>query len=208
MAQAWSFAGKRVEFRAALPAGKLVVVAPPSSTPEHELKLSQKGEWTLPVAGQTLKVVRTQQFLAPKLELFSPEGTLLPFSPKHLAPSAAPAGSLCAPHQATASYACARCGAFACETCRGADRTHCATCFQALHAAAEKNAAAMVFLAPAALFAVFGGLLGGVLGFAAGGAAVAIAKRTENRAVQILAAVGLYGLATILFLVFVVLVAR
>jgi hypothetical protein len=73
---------------------------------------------------------------------------------------------------------------------------------------AQKNAAAMVFFAPAALFAVFGGLIGGVLGFAAGGAAVAIAKRTENRAVQVLAAVGLYGLAAILFLVFVVLVSR
>jgi hypothetical protein len=181
MAQGWSFAGQRVEFRAALPAGKLVVLAPPSKDFLHELKLS------------------------PVLELFSPSGVLLPPAPRHVAPGPAPAGSVCPTHQAAALGACARCGTFMCPSCAGADLTHCSTCFGTLHEAAQKNAAAMAYFAPVIVFAIMGGLLGGLFGGAAGVAAMAIAKRTDNKAVKIGAAVGLYTVAAILWIVIAVL---
>jgi hypothetical protein len=199
MAQGWSFAGQRVEFRAALPAGKLVVLAPPSKDFLHELKLSQTGEWTVPVAGQSIKVVRKRVAMTPVLELFSPP------APRHVAPGPAPAGSVCPTHQAAALGACARCGTFMCPSCAGADLTHCSTCFGTLHEAAQKNAAAMAYFAPVIVFAIMGGLLGGLFGGAAGVAAMAIAKRTDNKAVKIGAAVGLYTVAAILWIVIAVL---
>ncbi|MCA3012596.1 MAG: hypothetical protein INH41_09375 [Myxococcaceae bacterium] len=52
MAQGWSFSGRRVEFRVALPAGKLVVVAPPSKAPMYELQRSQVGEGGGPLRGR------------------------------------------------------------------------------------------------------------------------------------------------------------
>lgn len=205
MAQGWSFAGQRVEFRAALPAGKLVVLAPPAKDFLHEVKLSQEGEWTVPVAGQPLKVVRKRKGLTPVIEVFAPGGTMLPPADRHVAQRPAPAGSLCPANQAPAIAACARCGTFICQACAGADLTHCASCFGTLHEAAQKNAAAMAYFAPVIVFGIMGGLLGGVFGALAGGAAVAIAKRTENKVVKIGAAVGLYALAAILWIVVAVL---
>lgn len=207
MAQGWSFAGKRVEFRGALPAGKLVVLGA-SGAVEHELKLAQAGEWSLPVGTASLKVVRTRQFAGPKLELFSPAGRALPPSKQHLSPSPAPAGSTCAQHHAAASYACARCGSFVCPSCAGADLTHCTSCFDAAHAAAAKDAAAMAYFAPVIVFGIAGGLIGGLLGGLAGAASVEVAKRTESRALKLLAAVGLYSVAAVLYVVVAAMIRR
>jgi hypothetical protein len=202
MAQGWSIAGKRVEFRAGFPAGKLAVTnGQKGAPPEHELKLASKGEWTLPVGPHQVKVVRTAQFAGPKLELFGPGGGLIPPTAAHVAPGPAPAGSVCPAHQAPATSACARCGTFVCGQCVGADLTHCQTCLTALQTAAQKNAAAMVWMSPVLFFGIFGGLLGALFGGAAGAAMVAIAKRTENKAIKLGAAVVLYGLAAVLWLV-------
>ncbi|MBL8933273.1 MAG: hypothetical protein JNM69_01895 [Archangium sp.] len=194
---AWSIAGKRVEFRAGFPAGKLVVTNTPKGTPEHELKLATKGEWQLPVGVHSVKVVRTSQFAGPKLELFGASGALIPPTDQHLVPGVAPEGSQCPSHQVAATYACARCGTFVCAQCAGVDFTHCQTCLASLTEVAQKNSAAAAYFAPVIVFAIFGGLLGGLFAGAAGAAAVAIAKRTEHKAIKIGAAVVLYGIAAV-----------
>lgn len=209
MAQGWSIGGKRIEFRAAFPAGKLAVVTPPGTQPEHEVKLTTKGEWQVPVGEHTYRVVRTQAFMGPKIEVFSPRGELVPPAAKHVAPAVAPFGSMCATHSSVgAKYACARCGTFVCGECAGADLTHCRKCIEGLVAEAQKNAAAMVYLVPMPIFAVLGGCLGGVLGGLAGAAAVAIARKTENTALKVAAAVGLYALAIVLWVVIAALIQR
>jgi hypothetical protein len=58
-------------------------------------------------------------------------------------------------------------------------------------------------MAPVVVFGVLGGLLLALLGAAAGGIAVTIAKRTESKPLKLLAAVGLYGAAIIVWLVIV-----
>ncbi|MEW5742558.1 MAG: hypothetical protein AB1938_26810 [Myxococcota bacterium] len=201
MAHGWSIGGKRIEFRAALPAGKIVVVDSPGGQPVHEQKLAAKGEWEVPVGDKKYRLVRTPGFAAPKMDVFSPRGELVPPTDKHVAPAPAPAGSTCAPHQAAARYACARCGLFVCEECAGADLTHCRKCIEGLVATAQKNAAAMAYMAPVLVFAIMGGLLGGILGALAGAGSVAIARRTENTALKLGAAVGLYALAVIVWVV-------
>lgn len=197
---AWSIAGKRVEFRAGFPAGKLVVTDKPKGTPEFELKLATKGEWQVPVGVHQVKAVRTSQFAGPKLELFGANGALIPPTEQHLLPGLAPEGSQCASHQVAATYACARCGTFVCAQCSGVDFTHCQKCLGSLTEVAQKNSAAAAYFAPVLIFAVFGGLLGGLFAGAAGAAAVAIAKRTEHKAIKIGAAVVLYGIAAVVWI--------
>lgn len=58
----------------------------------------------------------------------------------------------------------------------------------------------MAYLAPVVLFAAFGGLLGALFAGLAGAAAVAIAKRTENKAIKLGAALVLYGIAAALWI--------
>lgn len=193
----WSIAGKRVEFRAGFPAGKLVVTDKPKGTPEYELKLATKGEWQVPVGAHQVKVVRTSQFAGPKLELFGANGALIPPTEQHVVPGLAPAGSQCPTHQVAATYACARCGTFVCAQCAGADFTHCQKCLGSLTEVAQKNSAAAAYFAPVIIFVALGGLLGGLFAGAAGAAAVAIAKRTESKAIKLGAAVVLYGVAAI-----------
>ena len=204
MAHGWSIDGRRVELGPAFPAGKLVVKENGQSV--HEQKLASKGEWELPVGGSTYKVVRVKGFMGPKTEVLDGRGRKVPPSDKHAAPSPAAAGSTCAPHQAAARYACARCGSFVCTECAGADLTHCVTCCEKLTQEADKNAAAMAFLAPAAAFGIIGGLLLAVFGLAAGGVAVAIARRTESKPLKIIAAVGLYGVAIVAWLIVVAMI--
>lgn len=194
---AWSIAGKRVEFRAGFPAGKLVVTDKPKGTPEFELKLATKGEWQLPVGALLVKVVRTSQFAGPKLELFVANGALIPPTEQHVIAGLAPEGSQCPSHQLAATYACARCGTFVCAQCAAVDLTHCEKCFVGLSEIAQKNSAAAAYFAPVIVFAIFGGLLGGLFAGLAGAAAVAIAKRTEHKAIKVGAAVVLYGVAAV-----------
>lgn len=202
MALGWSIAGKRIEFRAGFPAGKLVVADAPKGPALHELKMKAKGEWELPVAGRTYRVVRAAGMMGPKIDLFSPRGELVPPSAKHLSPSPAPAGAVCATHaQAAAVSACARCGTFLCAECQGADLTHCRACLGGLEKAAKAEAAAMAYFAPVLIFAVVGGLLGGLFGGAAGAAAVAVARKAEKTPVKIAAAVAFYGVAAVAWII-------
>jgi hypothetical protein len=204
MAQGWSVAGRRVEFRAAFPAGKVVVLD--GKEVVHEVKLASKGEWTVPVSGVSYRLTRRQAFLAPKTELLSASGAVIPMSATLVVPTRAPPEARCAGHQAAASYACARCGAFCCPACSGPDLTHCAACAQRLAEAAAKNAAAMAYFAPVPLFFVLGGPLAGLISAAAGAGAVAIARNSENRALKIGAAIGLYLGAFLVWLVLVALI--
>ena len=196
----WSVDGKRLELRAGFPAGKLAV------GDDEPIKLKTKGEWPVQVGRKALTFKRTAGFMGPKNELFA-GAELIPPTPKHVARALAPEGSLCAKHKETpATIACARCGSFSCEACAGPDGTHCRTCLAGISAAAAKNAAAMAYLAPVVAFGLLGGLLAAVIGGLAGLAVVTIAKKTENKAIKIGAAVGLYGLATVIYLVLVVLI--
>ncbi|MBX7115887.1 MAG: hypothetical protein K1X64_16275 [Myxococcaceae bacterium] len=199
MPQGWSVAGRRLEFGAAFPSGKLVVKH--NGQVEHEQKLASQGTWDIPVDGTTYRLVRTKGFLAPKTELFSHDGDKVPPTNKLVTPSPAAAGSLCAAHGAAASSACARCGTFVCVQCAGPDRVHCQPCSERLITEAEKTAAAMAYLAPAPVLAIFGGLFLALLGAGAGLLAVFIAKRTESKALKIAAAVALYGVAVVVWLV-------
>jgi hypothetical protein len=204
MAQGWSVDGRRVEFRAAFPAGKIVVLEGASEV--HVEKLKAAGEWQLPVGGRSYTLKRTKGFMGPKTELFGTGGTAIPMTPKLVSPTPAPADARCATHQQQAGYACPRCGAFCCQDCAGPDLTHCGPCAKRQAEAAAKNAAAMAFMAPVPVFFFLGGPLAGLLTAAAGGIAVAIARRTESKALKIGAAIGLYGVATIVWLVVVALV--
>lgn len=207
MALAWSIAGKRIEFRAGFPAGKLVVADAPKGAALHELKMKTKGEWELPVDGRTYKVVRTAGMMGPKIDLFSARGELVPPSAKHVPPSPAPAGALCAAHaQVAAVSACARCGTFLCADCQGADLTHCRACLGGLEKAAKAEAAAMAWFAPVVVFAATGGALGGLLGAAAGAATVAVVRKTEKTPVKLAAAVAFYGVAAVAWIVAVALI--
>jgi hypothetical protein len=201
MAQGWSIAGRRIEFKAALPAGKVVVMEGGAVT--HEQKLTQAGEWPLSVDGATFRLKRTRHFMGIKNELRDAQGALVPPTAKLVAQVAAASGSVCAAHQQPARYACARCGTFVCATCAGNDLTHCQPCCQRMTQDAAKNAAAMAYFAPVAILAILGGVLLALLGAAAGAGAVAIARRTQSRALKIAAAVGLYGIAVIIWLVIV-----
>src|SRR5262245_23156784 len=138
MALGWSIDGRRVEFAAAFPAGKLVVKEQGQKT--HEQKLASQGEWSLPVGTETFAVKRVKAFMGPKTELFRGDAKVPPTA-KHVSPLPAAPGSVCASHQAAARYACARCGGFSCLQCAGADLTHCTSCCALLLKDAEKNAA-------------------------------------------------------------------
>ncbi len=196
----WSVDGKRVEVRAGFPAGKLVVDG------GDELKLSAKGVWPVRLGKRTLTLKRTAAFLGPKTELFAgPE--LIPPTPAHVGQVLAPDGSLCARHrEAAALITCARCGSFACEACAGPDRTHCRTCLEGLAADAARKAAAAAYMAPVVVFGIGGGLLGALFGGVAGAAAVAIARKTESKALKLGAAVALYGVAAIAYIIVAVLI--
>jgi hypothetical protein len=196
----WSVDGKRVELRAGFPAGKLAV------GDDEPIKLSTKGEWPVRLGKRTLTFKRTSGFMGPKNELFA-GADLIPPTPKHVPRMLAPEGSLCAEHKETeATIACARCGSFSCEACAGPDGTHCRKCLAGLAAAAAKNAAAMAYLTPVVVFGILGGLLAAIVGGLAGLAVVTIAKKTENTAIKVGAAIGLYGLAVVIYLVLVVLI--
>ncbi len=204
MAQGWSVDGRRVQLGAAFPAGKIVVLENGASV--HEQKLSGKGQWPLSIGGAPFELKRTKGFMGPKTDLFNERGEKIPLSAKHVVPAPAVVGSLCAVHSAAARFACARCGAFACPQCAGADLTHCKGCSDRLGQEAAKNAAAMAYFAPTVVLAVLGGALLGLLGAAAGAGAVAIARRTESKPLKILAAVGLYGLAVVSWVVAVMMI--
>ncbi|MBL8950784.1 MAG: hypothetical protein JNK82_08415 [Myxococcaceae bacterium] len=204
MATGWSIDNRRIEFGAAFPAGKLIVKE--SGQNVHEQKLATKGEWQLPVGGASYKVVRVKGFMGPKTELFDARGRKVPPSDKHASPSPAAPGSTCPAHQAAARFACARCGTFVCGECAGADLTHCQTCCDKMMKEADKNAAAMAYLAPTIVMGVVGGLLLALFAGGAGAIAVTIAKRTESKAVKIGAAVGLYTLAVVAWLIVVALI--
>lgn len=197
MAQGWSVDGRRIEFRAAFPAGKIVVLEGTATV--HEEKLKAAGEWQIPVGGTSLKLTRVRGFMGPKMNLHGTDGTVIPMTPKLVAPTPAPAGSRCNPHQQLARYTCPRCGAFCCPQCAGPDLTHCKPCAQRLSEAAAKNAAAMAYMAPVPVFFVLAGPLAGLLAAGAGAGAVAIARNTESKALKILGAVALYGVATVLW---------
>jgi hypothetical protein len=199
MATGWSIDGRRVEFGAAFPAGKLIVKQQGNAT--HELKLASKGEWPLVVGDATFTVKREQKFLGPKTELLDGRGHRVPMTAQAVLPKPAAPGSQCATHQQAARYACARCGTFVCANCAGSDLTHCAPCVQRLLAEEDKNAAAMAYMIPAAVMVPLGGLLLGVLGALAGAGAVAIAKRTESKPAKVLAAIGLYAVAVVIWLI-------
>lgn len=206
MAQGWSVDGRRIEFRAAFPAGKIVVLE--GATQLHEEKLKAAGEWQVPVGGASLKLTRVRGFLGPKLELHGTDGSVIPMTPKLVAPTPAPAGSLCSAHQQAARYTCPRCGGFCCPACAGPDLTHCKPCAQRLSEAAAKNAAAMAYLAPVPVFLVLAGPLAAVLAAGAGAGAVAVARSTENRLLKIFAAIALYGVATVLWAIAVYFITR
>jgi hypothetical protein len=199
----WSIDGRRLEFRAALPSGKVVLLEGGAVVLEQKLK--QAGEWVIPIGGASFQLVRVRRFMGPKTELKASDGTVIPQSKQPVVPSVAPPGSLCQPHQATARFGCARCGAFCCSACAGPDLTHCTACFGRLAKLEAKNAAAMRWLAPVPVFLVLGGPLAGILTAAAGAGVVAIAKRTERTSLKVAAAAGLYGLATGLWLLLVAL---
>jgi len=205
MAQGWSVDGRRIEFRAAFPAGKLAVLE--GGNVVHEEKLKAAGEWQLPVGKRTFKVTRTRGFMGPKTVLHGLDGSEIPMTPKHVEPTPAPSGATCATHQAAASYVCPRCGAFCCPQCAGPDFTHCAPCATRQAEAAAKNAKAMAYMAPVPVFFLLFGLLPGIVSLAAGGASVAVARNTDNKKVQIGAAIAFYGVAVIITLVIVFLVA-
>ncbi|MHB8877182.1 MAG: hypothetical protein ACYC8T_26085 [Myxococcaceae bacterium] len=198
-AMGWSVDGKRVELRAAFPAGKL-------SIDGEETKLSASGVWPVKVGKRTLTFKRTRGFMGPKNELFM--GTdLVPATPKHVPQTLAPDGSLCAVHkEAAAAITCARCGSFTCEACSGPDLTHCRPCLAKLAAEAAKKAAAMAYLTPVVVFGLLGGLLAALIGGLAGAAVVTIARRSDSKAVKLGAAIGLYGLAVVVYLVLVVVI--
>src|SRR5262245_29427300 len=171
-ATGWSIAGRRVEVKPALPSGKLVVDG------ETAFKLKSKGEFPLSIDGRSYTFERKPGLMAPKDTLRAPDGRAVPPTPKHVPLARAEAGSLCAQHaDRPARIVCPRCGSYACDACSGADATHCEACTQRLVATAEKQARDLVFMAPAFFFIVMGGAIGAMLGFAAGAAAVAVARR-------------------------------
>ena len=61
----------------------------------------------------------------------------------------------------------------------------------------------MVLLAPALIFIVTGGALGGLLGGGAGALAVSLAPRFESKLLKWGVALALYGLAGVLYVVIV-----
>jgi len=199
MAIGWSIDNRRLELGAAFPAGKLIVKE--SGQAVHEQKLSSAGEWSIPVGGGAFKAIRTKGFMGPKTELFDERGRKVPPSEKHASPAPAAPGSTCPAHQAAARYACARCGTFVCNACAGSDLTHCETCCGKLMTEADKNAAAMAYLAPVIVMGVLGGVLLAILGGIAGAIAVAIAKRTESKPLKRVAAIGLYTVAVLVWVV-------
>lgn len=77
---------------------------------------------------------------------------------------------------------------------------HCKPCSERLITAAEKNAAALAYLAPVPVLAVLGGVVLALFGAVAGLFAVFIAKRTESKALKIGAAVALYAVAIVAWL--------
>ena len=206
MAHGWSIGGRRLELGAAFPAGK--IVAREQGAVVFEKKLPRAGQLEAPLGGQTFTVRRTSGFMGPKTEVFDARGRRIPPSARPIQPGPAPLGSSCATHQVGASYACARCGTFVCVDCAGADLTHCEPCLQRLNADADKNAAALAYMAPVVVMGALGGLLLAVLGLAAGGAAVAIAKKVESKPLKLVAAVALYGAAVVIWLAILVTLQR
>ena len=196
MANGWSVGGKRLELKAGFPAGKLAVDG------EVATKLKSKGSFPVQIDGCPYTFERKPGLLGPKDTLRAADGQLVPPTPQHVASRRAGAGSMCAQHvDVQALVECPRCGSYACERCAGADRTHCRACSERLLATAEKQARDLMFMAPAIVFAITGGALGATLGLAAGAGAVAIARRTESTGLKWGAAIGLYLLAAIVFVV-------
>lgn len=186
----------------------LTVGATNSQTPSVDLKIAAKGEWDVPLAGATYRFKRTRGFLGEQFELRAPNGELVPKAKKRITPLEVPPGSQCATHPAdAATLVCARCGTFSCAACSGADLLHCRTCLQKELVEQQRNANAALYFTPAVLFMYFGGLLGVVLGLLAGAGASAFARRSENKALKILVAMGLYGVAFVVLLVLVTLIS-
>jgi hypothetical protein len=196
MANGWSIAGKRLEIKPGFPAGKLVLDG------ETAAKLKAKGSFPLQIAGKPYTFERKQGLMVPKDTLRSADGQVVPPTSKHVPSVRAAAGSLCAQHtDRQALVECPRCGSYACDQCTGPDLTHCRACTERLLATAEKHARDLMFMAPAFLFVVIGGMLGALLGVGAGAAAVAIARKTDSAGLKWAAAIGLYVVAAIAFVV-------
>ncbi|MBI5545496.1 MAG: hypothetical protein HY901_16545 [Deltaproteobacteria bacterium] len=191
----WSVDGQRLELAAGLPAGKLRILG------GGEIKLKAKGDFPVQLGARTLTLRRSQRFMGVRNELVTASDEVIPPTPRHVEQIKAPAQSRCAQHsEVSAAVTCARCGAFACSAC-SVDGTHCAACLKRILDEANQHAAALAFASPIVVFGVLGGLLGALVAAPAGLAAVAIAKRTERKAIKVGAAVGLYGLATLLYVV-------
>ncbi len=191
----WSVDGKRIEVRAGFPSGKLVVDGGAA------VKLAGKGEWAIPIGTRTFTFRRKPGVMGPKDEL-SFEGEVVPPTPALVARRDAPAGGRCATHaDVDGVITCARCGNFACVACTGADGTHCRTCLADLSTRARKDAAALVYGAPLLVFAITGGLLGGLFGGLAAAGAIFAARRIESTPLKVLAAIGLYALAIVGYVV-------
>ncbi len=167
----------------------------------HRTFLGDQGEWPFPINGRAYRIARVKTFWGRVTELYSHDGGLVPETARFVDKVLAPAGSTCARHvDVAASVACARCGTFACAACLGPDVIHCRGCEERLFAEANDRPREGAYFAPAALFVAAGGLVGGALGLGAAAASVAIARRVQNKPLRAVIAVGLYGLAAIVYL--------
>ncbi len=196
MANGWSVSGKRIEVGPAFPAGKLVMDG------ELVTKLKSKGDFPVVIAGRGYTFKRKPGWPTPVQELISPAGTTVPFSKTHTAQILAPADAACATHpDARAAIVCARCGSFACSACSEADGTHCAACIAPMIAAHQRQQGDLVLMAPAFIFMVSGGLLGGLIGGGAAALAVAVARRLDSKVTKWVAALAIYLVAALLFVI-------
>lgn len=189
--------GKRIELHPGLTGGHLSV---DGAMQEQKLP-NRNGEVDLEGFGDNFVLRRKSGFAGATIELVR-GGVVIPNTTTHLPLRRAPSGALCAAHPAAAAaIACTRCGTFRCVPCVAADGMRCQPCFEKADAEARKNAAAMVYMAPAFVFIVGFGAIGGLIGGLAGAGAVAFARTNQPKVAKVGVAALIYGAAGILTLV-------